>query len=310
MYITTNGIVVNEHNQILLVQRSDTHTLAPPGGGLDPDELPPEGAAREVHEETGAVVTPTALTAVYFWPHDPTPFLTFSFRCRMEGGRLRGSLETSHVGFFPTAPLPWRILPFHRHRLKMGLAYTGGPPYWGVQQMTFYEDLGKRFLSQILYPYKRLRRRMHGPSYFGGGVRGWNVGAFTVIQDDQGRVLWVKRTDIDAWNLPGGGAAAQEAPWQTAVRETYEETGLHVRLTDLSGVYFKRESQSVIFTFTAVVERGQLTTGPESAAFAAFAPGDEPANALAKHVARVADACRPRLTTHFRFQPAVKAGEQ
>lgn len=302
MFITTNGIVLNEHNKVLLIQRNDTFTLAPPGGGLDPGEVPPDGAAREVYEETGARVQPQRLAAVFFWPNEPTPFLTFSFRCQMQGGRLRGSNESTRVGFFPTVPLPWRILPFHRHRLEIGLAYTDGPPYWGRQQTTFYEEVGKRFLKRIFYPYQRLRRRMHGPSQLSGTARGWEMGAFAVIRNDDGEVLWVKRTDMDWWNLPGGGAEAGEAPWQTAVRETYEETGLHVRLTDLSGVYFKRQTQRVIFTFTAVAERGQLTRGPEAADFAYVVPGHEPGNTLTKHVQRVADACRPRTTTHFRFQ--------
>jgi len=36
---------------------------------------------------------------------------------------------------------------------------------------------------------------------------------------------------------------------------------------------------------------GELTTGPEAAAFAWFQPGEEPANTPPQHRERVADAC-------------------
>lgn len=48
-----------------------------------------------------------------------------------------------------------------------------------------------------------------------------------VIVPNQGQVLAVSRTP-GAWNygLPGGWAEPGEVPWQTAMRELFEETGL------------------------------------------------------------------------------------
>lgn len=34
------GIVVDEYGQVLMVRRDDSRTWAPPGGGVDADEMP------------------------------------------------------------------------------------------------------------------------------------------------------------------------------------------------------------------------------------------------------------------------------
>lgn len=304
LVLTTNGIITDDLNRVLLVQRSDSRTLAPPGGTLEFGELPPQSAAREVLEETGLTVRPTQLAAVYYWPARPLQFLTFSFRCERENGRLTPSVETPRLGYFNTTPLPWRLLPFHRKRVAAGLAYTAGPPTWTYQQTNPIESAGKLFLERVVYPFWRWQFRRRGLNYQIRPNFSWKIGAFVVVRNEAGAVLWVKRTDADVWNLPGGGAGTIEAPWETAVRETHEETGLHVQLTDLSGVYTYHDIPHVIFTFTADVIAGALTTGPEAAAFAWFQPGAEPDNVVPQHVERAADACAPRETTHFRFQPS------
>lgn len=56
----------------------------------------------------------------------------------------------------------------------------------------------------------------------------FSIGAFSIIFDEQGRVLLCHRRDMDAWNLPGGGAESGELPTEAAIRETKEETGLDV----------------------------------------------------------------------------------
>ena len=53
MFVGTNGIVVDQFGQILLIKRDDTRTWAIPGGALEAGELPSDGVAREVKEETG-----------------------------------------------------------------------------------------------------------------------------------------------------------------------------------------------------------------------------------------------------------------
>lgn len=65
-----------------------------------------------------------------------------------------------------------------------------------------------------------------------------NVGGEAAIFDDEGQILLMKRADDGTWCLPCGFVDPGESPAETAVRETKEETGLDVRVTDLVGVYY------------------------------------------------------------------------
>ena len=55
--------------------------------------------------------------------------------------------------------------------------------------------------------------------------------------DEQNRVLLMKFGDTDQWGLPGGAVEPNEQPTTAAVREMWEETGLHVKLTEVRAVY-------------------------------------------------------------------------
>lgn len=55
--------------------------------------------------------------------------------------------------------------------------------------------------------------------------------------DERGRVVLVRHSEVDVWTTPGGGIEPQERPADAAVREMWEETGLHVELTRILGVY-------------------------------------------------------------------------
>ncbi|MEV0274113.1 NUDIX domain-containing protein [Hamadaea sp. NPDC050747] len=64
------------------------------------------------------------------------------------------------------------------------------------------------------------------------------VSAVTVhVVDDKGRILLIQRTDNGLWALPGGAQEFGEYIAETAVRETLEETGVTVRVTDIVGIY-------------------------------------------------------------------------
>jgi len=305
MRLYADAIVTNQFNQALFVRRNDSRTWAPPGGAVEAGELATDAIKREVEEETGLKVMPVRLVGLYFRPEKPDGLLVFVFRCIQRGGRLQPSRESPQLGFMDVTPLPQPMLGIHREMFTRALAHSGGAPYWGYQPMPF----GVRLLRDVLYKtydlWRAVRRR---PSF--SPPPQWDTGAFTVLRDEADRVLWVRRRDYDIWNLPGGGRQGMEAPWETALRETREETGLNISLQDLSGVYAKPAANEILFTFQATTAGGSLQVNDEATEFAYFAPGDEPHNALPKHVQRVADALGPQQTTLFRLQPGPSGLQQ
>ena len=58
-----------------------------------------------------------------------------------------------------------------------------------------------------------------------------------LVRDDAGRLLLVKDSDSGLWTCPGGLVEPFELPADAAVREAWEEAGVHVELTALVGVF-------------------------------------------------------------------------
>lgn len=92
-------------------------------------------------------------------------------------------------------------------------------------------------------------------------VRPRTVGVRGIVQDDKGRILFVRHSYGDRhWFLPGGGGDGNESADESMVREMREETGLEVEITRLVGVYlwtgmYKRDH---IFVFECKVVGGEL----------------------------------------------------
>lgn len=55
--------------------------------------------------------------------------------------------------------------------------------------------------------------------------------------DDAGRILLMQFADTKQWGLPGGAVEPHEQPATAAVREMWEETGLHVRPMSIRATY-------------------------------------------------------------------------
>jgi len=90
------GIIRDTERRILLVQVRDDGTWTTPGGSIDPDETPADAVVREVWEETGLVVDPMRIIAVYGgrtfvvrYPNgDETQYVSILFECSVQSGTL------------------------------------------------------------------------------------------------------------------------------------------------------------------------------------------------------------------------------
>jgi 8-oxo-dGTP diphosphatase len=114
----------------------------------------------------------------------------------------------------------------------------------------------------------------------------------TIIEVPDGVVLIKRRYEPEGWALPGGFVEYGETVEAAAVRETEEETGLHVRLTDLLGVYSdprrdpRRHTISVVFIGTA---DGTPTAADDAAEAGVFTAASLPAPLAFDHGRILAD---------------------
>lgn len=301
MIISASGIVIDHYGDVLMIQRDDTRTLAPPGGAAKIGELPAQTVIREVKEETGLIVMPVRLVGLYHLPTKPENHLTFCYRCIMRGGEIVSSEESLRAGFFKTKPFPKPILEFHKERIQNSLAHQGGPLYWGTQAMLVRLRLGNMLLNHIIYPWLHIRRRQKGlPAY--QPPPKWDTPVFTIISDEEKRVLWTKSRDKEEWVLPGDLSAPDEPPWETAVRSIKNAQDVNFHLARLSGVYPSENSARMTFTFVAQFNSGQpeLVNDSESSFFAI---GTEPPSARHQHVVWVKDALDVEKEIQVRLIP-------
>jgi ADP-ribose pyrophosphatase YjhB (NUDIX family) len=113
------------------------------------------------------------------------------------------------------------------------------------------------------------------------------LGAFAVIFDEEARILLCHRTDRDMWNLPGGRVEKHEAPWDAVVREVEEETGLHVQVEKLIGVYAVPQKEDLVFNFLCRATAGALRHSRESDRLGWFSSNEVPTNTLPRHIERI-----------------------
>ena len=111
--------------------------------------------------------------------------------------------------------------------------------------------------------------------------RHMKVGAGVVIEQDE-RLLLLQRNISPwegHWNVPAGYAEFDEEPTETAVRETYEETGLRIVVTGLLAAYFfdnDPRGNGLLLLYAADVIGGTLRTDSESVAAGYFGRDELP----------------------------------
>jgi 8-oxo-dGTP pyrophosphatase MutT (NUDIX family) len=58
-----------------------------------------------------------------------------------------------------------------------------------------------------------------------------------VVENDDGHILMIRRSDNGNWAVPGGAIDLGESMSQAGVRETREETGIDCEITGVIGIY-------------------------------------------------------------------------
>lgn len=131
------------------------------------------------------------------------------------------------------------------------------------------------------------------------------VVACTLVETGGG-ILLLKRAiepGKGKWVLPGGFVDRGEPVEAAAVRETWEECGITVRIDHLAGVYSYPNEIPVVIVYAASPVSGDLEAGEECLELKIFPPGDIPwedlaftstAQALGEHLERKNSSCPRR----------------
>jgi ADP-ribose pyrophosphatase YjhB (NUDIX family) len=122
-----------------------------------------------------------------------------------------------------------------------------------------------------------------------------------IFNADRTKALLTRRTDNGRWCIPGGGMEAGESAAEACIREVWEETGLHVEVKRLIGVYSNphqlavyadgNKAHFVVMSFEVEVTGGELGLSNETTETGFFSVQEmETMSMHGKHKERVEDA--------------------
>ncbi|HET9868985.1 MAG TPA: NUDIX domain-containing protein [bacterium] len=131
--LAVNALVFNDRGEVLLAKRTDNGLWCIPGGHVDLGETLEQACLRELFEETGLKARVARLVGIY---SDPAHSLHIaqgpewhtvrvSFLCRITGGTITPSEETSEIRYFSPDALP-PLITDHAQRVRDGLADAPG----------------------------------------------------------------------------------------------------------------------------------------------------------------------------------------
>ncbi|MCM3004293.1 NUDIX hydrolase [Priestia koreensis] len=102
-------------------------------------------------------------------------------------------------------------------------------------------------------------------------------GCFTIVRNEEGHILLVKRKDYPLWDLPGGMLEENEQLENCATREVEEETGYTITITRKIGEYDQPQYDDVQHIFLGEVHGGQpIKEGVETSGVGWFSPKNLP----------------------------------
>ena len=92
-------------------------------------------------------------------------------------------------------------------------------------------------------------------------------GAFSILQNNDNKIMLVKRRDVSFWDLPGGRRDSNETIEDCAVREFREETGYIVEIESKVGEYIRPLYDDAQHIFSVRIVGGQpIESGDETVA--------------------------------------------
>ena len=231
IYLAYAGVVIfDNQGRILVQERYDFDWLSTPGGAMELGESLLETARREVREETGLEADIKGLVGVYSHPRfnllypngDRVQQWTACFWGTVGGGELQpDGGETLKLHFMAPEEVLKRTHISHEYFIRDALRVRlGGPPH-----------MEEPYSAPALTPYYPILREHvgHDPVIL--------PGTLAVIEDEQGRILMVRRADTGQWDFPAGFADLGESTTANIIREVREETGLDVEPTGIIGLY-------------------------------------------------------------------------
>lgn len=136
--IAVSAFVLDDHERLLTIRRTDNDLIALPGGRHELGETVTQTAVRETREETGILVEVTSLVGVFSNPDHVMSYddgevrqeFSICFRARPIDGTPRTSDESSEVAWLTRSDLDAvDIHPSIRLRIEHGFD-AAAPPYY------------------------------------------------------------------------------------------------------------------------------------------------------------------------------------
>ncbi|WP_026343623.1 NUDIX hydrolase [Nocardia sp. BMG111209] len=128
--VAVSAFVLDYNGRLLMIRRTDNDLYSMPGGGMEIGETVSEAVTREVHEETGISVQPTAILGIFANPKHVIAYddgevrqeFSICFTAHPIAGQPRTSSESKEVLWVEPADLPaLNIHPSIMTRIRSGL---------------------------------------------------------------------------------------------------------------------------------------------------------------------------------------------